>query len=126
MKLVTRFENPAAADEASRRLRAAGVMTRTAEHGSHLARLFKFRRRRTGVWVVFDDQFEDALRLLEDPDHVPRRVIGAAEIAALDAAAERHGWRRALKLFETASIYAFGAFLLGAMVYIVTGIFRDT
>jgi len=30
--------------------------------------------------VTFDDQFDDAVQLLQNPDHVPRRVISPGEM----------------------------------------------
>jgi len=35
---------------------------------------------RIGLWVVFEDQFDDAVQFLENPDHVPHRVISWSEM----------------------------------------------
>ena len=40
----------------------------------HIIRPSKSGAERIGLWVVHEDQIEDAILLLEDPDHVPKRI----------------------------------------------------
>ena len=84
MKLVTQFIDPGEASETNRRLRRAGVMTTLTGYDPHIVRKAEAKTFRIGLWVVFDDQFEDAVRLLEDPGHLPRRVVSRDEMNRLD------------------------------------------
>ncbi len=36
-----------------------------------------------GLWVILDEQLDDALRLLEDPDHEVSRKLSRAEIISI-------------------------------------------
>ena len=59
---------------AKSRLCEAGIMAEVTSVDPHIIRPSKSRAERIGLWVVFDDQFEDAILLLENPDHVPKRI----------------------------------------------------
>ena len=75
MKLVTHFIDPGEASAAKSRLCEAGVMAEVTSVDPHIIHPSKSGAERIGLWVVFDDQFEDAILLLENPDHVPKRII---------------------------------------------------
>ena len=80
MKLVTHYIDPGEATAAKSRLCEAGVMAEVSIVDPHIIRPSKSGAERIGLWVVFDDQFEDALRLLENPDHIPQRKTNLAEM----------------------------------------------
>ena len=73
MKLVAHYIDPGEASAAKSRLCEAGVMAEVASVDPHIIRPSKSGAERIGLWVVYDDQFEDALLLLENSDHVPQR-----------------------------------------------------
>ncbi len=116
MKLLTYFADPADASALNERLRAAGVMTRVGGVDPHVYRPPRADAMRVGVWVVRDDQFADAVRLLDDPGHVPRRVLSAGEMEQIEraAAAPRTPLRRWL---AAAWILFLGACLLGLILF---------
>ncbi len=87
MRLLTYFADPADASRLSARMRAAGVMTRIGGVDPHVYRPPRADAMRVGVWVVLDDQLADAVRLLDDPAHVPRRVLSAEEMDRIEEAA---------------------------------------
>lgn len=87
MRLLTYFADPADASRLSARMRAAGVMTRIGGVDPHVYRPPRADAMRVGVWVVLDDQLADAVRLLDDPAHVPRRVLSADEMDRIERAA---------------------------------------
>ncbi len=80
MQLVTQFIDPSDATAANSRLRKAGVMTEITSLDPHIMSSSRTGALRIGLWVVFEDQFNDAIQLLEDPDHVPHRVISLTEM----------------------------------------------
>ncbi len=91
MQLVTQFIDPSDASEANSRLRKAGVMTEITSLDPHIMSNSRSGALRIGLWVVFEDQFDDAVRLLEDPDHVPHRVIPLSEMNSMKSAT-RDNW----------------------------------
>jgi hypothetical protein len=74
MKLVTHFIDPGEASAAKSRLCKAGIMAEVASVDPHIIRPSKSGAERIGLWIVFEDQFEDAVLLLENPGHVPKRI----------------------------------------------------
>ena len=85
MKLVTLYVDPGDASEARSRLRKAGVMAEVSCVDPHVIRPSRSGAERIGLWVVLDEQFEDAARLLENPDHVPKRVLTPEEMNKIDS-----------------------------------------
>ena len=63
-----------------RRLRAAGVLVEVDSVDPHNIQPSKSGAQRIALRVTFDDQFDDAVQLLQNPNHVPRRVIGPGEM----------------------------------------------
>ena len=79
MKLVTHYLDPGEASAAKSRLCEAGVLAEVGAVDPHIIQPSKSGAERIGLWVVFDDQFEDALLLLENADHVPQRKTSLVE-----------------------------------------------
>ncbi len=68
MKLVTHFIDPGEASAAKSRLCEAGIVAEVTSVDPHIIRPSKSGAERIGLWVVFDDQIEDAILLLEKPN----------------------------------------------------------
>lgn len=81
MKLVTHFIDPGEASAAKSRLCEAGVMVEIGIVDPHIIQPSKSGAERIGLWVVDDDQLEDARLLLENSDHVLRRKTSPLESA---------------------------------------------
>ncbi len=116
MRLLTYYADPAEATEAGARLRRAGVLTRVGGVDPHAYRPPRTDAMRVGLWVVRDDQFADAARLLDDPAHVPSRILSAEEMDEIERQAEapRTPLRRWLdRLF----FLLLGACLLGLILF---------
>jgi hypothetical protein len=79
-KLLVYYVDPGEAAAMRRRLRAAGVVAEVDSVDPHNIQPSRSGTRRIGLYVTFDDQFDDAVQLLQNPDHVPRRVIGPSEM----------------------------------------------
>ena len=86
MKLLDLYIDPADAATARGRLRQAGIASAVAPMDPHSVQPSKSGATRIGLWVLVDAQFEDALRVLEDPAYRPQRVLSAAEIDRLETA----------------------------------------
>ena len=116
MRLLTYFADPADAAKLNTRMRAAGVLTRIGGVDPHVYRPPRADAMRVGVWVVLDDQLADAVRLLDDPAHVPRRVLSAGEMERLEqaAAAPRTPLR---KWLDRGLFLLLGAILLGLILF---------
>lgn len=113
MKLVNLYIDPADATAAHERLRAAGVMTRLSMVDPHNIKPSKSGAIRIGLSVVFDDQLEDAVKLLENPHHAPKRVITPEEMNEIESPGRGRLFRPA-----TALIPILAACLLGLAVYL--------
>lgn len=80
MRLVTHYIDPDVAADAKSRLCEAGILTELASVDPHVIQPSKSGAERIGLWVVSDDQFEDALLLLANPDHIPQRKTTEPDI----------------------------------------------
>ena len=121
MQLVTQFIDPSDATEANSRLRKAGVMTEITSLDPHIMSRSRTGALRIGLWVVFEDQFDDAVRLLEDPDHVPHRVISLSEMDRIKSITQDSWLKSGHKKLQVLATLIFGACLLGLVAYVVTG-----
>jgi hypothetical protein len=90
-KLLVYYVDPGKAAAMRRRLRAAGVMVEVDSVDPHNVQPSKSGTQRTGLWVTFEDQFDDAVQLLQNPDHVPRRVISPGEMDKAGSKRARSG-----------------------------------
>ncbi len=89
MKLVDQYLDPNMATAARVRLRIAGIATHVDTMDPHNIQPSKSGESRIGLWVIDDDQHEDALQILVNPEYVPRRVLSLDEISKLEASVEK-------------------------------------
>ncbi len=120
MKLITLYVDPGDANEASARLRKAGVLTKITFEDPHNIKPSKSGAMRVGLSVVCDDQFEDAVQLLENPDHVPKRVMSLAEMSEIESGRWSHRYLPEKKSARLAALVVFGLCLLGVIAYVVS------
>ena len=118
MKLIRLYIDPSDANEANTRLRKAGVMTKITFVDPHNIKPSKSGAVRVGLSVVFDDQFEDAVELLENPDHVPKRIISMAEMSDIESAAPGNRFMSGKKLAGVVALIIFGLCLFGIWLLI--------
>lgn len=123
MKLVTLYVDPVDAAEANSRLRRAGVMTKLTMVDPHNIKPSKSGSERVGLSVVFDDQFDDAVQLLENPRHVPKRKISLAEMNELESPGRKRLFKPGTGLPEKAAKSILVVCLLGFIVYIAVSFF---
>ncbi len=111
MKLIREVEFNDSLEDAHRLLQSKGIAVRVANEKSKGGKpsLVGFRR---GVWVLSDDQYEDAKVLLRDPGHQPGFVLSAEEAGRLQSEADTQ-----LGLARTQSRYRVIYFVL--MVFLL-------
>ena len=68
MKLLAHFVDPGEASTARSRLVEAGIAAEVTSVDPHIIRPSKSGAERIALWVVSDEQFDDARRLLMDPE----------------------------------------------------------
>ena len=96
MKLLNQYLDPEDAAEAKSSLREAGIASLVEAMDPHSVQPSKSGATHVGLWVLLDDQLQDAIKVLEDPAHVPSRILTHREIDQLEGKAEN----RVEKLFE--------------------------
>ena len=112
MKLLQRFGSPIEAQQACDFLRQHGIAAQVtgADDLGGIAQLSR-KPGRSKLWVMLDEQYEDALQLLENPDHQVEHPLEPEHIELLDQ--DIHGDLR-LKFtlgFVAVAVLALGAFL---------------
>lgn len=125
MRLVTHYVDPGEASEVSSRLREAGVVTEINSVDPHIIKPSKSGTLRFGLWVVFDDQFDDAVQLLENPEHVPKRTITSDKLNEIRSSTEEGPFKSRKRIFENWTTLIFGACLLGLIIYTAIGVIND-
>jgi len=123
MKLVTLYIDPGVATEANSRLRQAGVMTQLSVVDPHNMKPSKSGAERIALSVVFDDQFDDAVKLLENPRHVPQRKISIAEMNQIESAGRAGLFKPAGWSKERATTAVLTVCLLALIAYSIISFF---
>ncbi|MEL7023522.1 MAG: hypothetical protein AAGL69_07205 [Pseudomonadota bacterium] len=82
--------------------------------------------RRLGLWVVFDDQYDDARILLTQKNHKPARVISREEMASMEAEVEASFAGATNALFDWVMTILACGLLLCLAGYVVYGVLNAT
>ena len=123
MKLLNRYLDPADAAEARETLRSAGIASLVEAMDPHSVQPSKSGATHVGLWVLADEQLEDAILVLENPDHAPRRVLSAAEISRLEQRANRRVHKS--RLLDKAFMLLLVMILMGLIVFTAVDFFLD-
>ena len=83
MRLIAEYSNLVDAELASHRLESRGIATFVSSKRSYRMGALFTGAFRVGLWVVLDRQFEDARRLLDDPDHEVSMPLTSTELAEI-------------------------------------------
>ena len=84
MKLIHQYIDLGEASDAKSRLSEAGIMAEVSLVDPHIIQPSKSGAQRIGLWVVNDNQFKDALRLLENTAPVPQQYTSLEEMHQAD------------------------------------------
>ena len=125
MKIGTHYVNPGDASTAKNKLCEAGIMAELGSVEPHIVRPSKSGSERIGLWVVFNDQFEDAIQLLGNSDHLPKRIISLGEMNEIKLSTHENLFNPTTELLIKAAIIIIGACLLGFIVYTSVRVIND-
>lgn len=119
MRKLAKYDSPTEAAERAAFLRAHGIPVRVTDSSS-LARAALVRQdpTRATLWVLLDEQLDDAQALLEDPEHRVATALSEADMEVLEtegaARAQRH-------LFVAMMVLAGGGLLLALVLSAALG-----
>lgn len=97
MQLISRYESRSDAEERAAFLRSRGIATHVTDMHSMRLNLAHQGRFRAGLWVLLEDQYDDAARLLEDPDHEVRHPLSEEEMHEMATAGPVQARRTMIK-----------------------------
>lgn len=89
MKLLDQYIDPNQAAAARHRLREAGIASWVDTMDPHSIQPSRSGTTHIGLWVLQDDQFDDAIKILVDPEHVARVILSPDQIDRLESSAEK-------------------------------------
>lgn len=84
MRMVAKYRSHAEAAERAAFLQVHGIATHVSDMTSMRPNLAHQGQFRAGLWVVLEAQYEDALGLLEDPDHDVRNPLSVDQLQHME------------------------------------------
>lgn len=84
MRMVAKYESRSQADERAAFLQAHGIATHVSDMVSMRPNLAHQGQFRAGLWVVLEAQYDDAMGLLEDPDHAVSNPLSVDQMAHME------------------------------------------
>ena len=121
MKLVHPYLDPNEAAEARQKLRQAGIASVVDAMNPHSVQPSRSGATHVGLWVLVDEQLEDAVEVLENPQYVPQLILSAAEIEQLELSAERAKMSR--RWLDKAMLLALFVGLMALIVFTAVDFF---
>jgi hypothetical protein len=125
MKLVTQYFHYHEAEETSDRLRRAGVMTVALGKGFRTLGVKMTGMYQASLWVVFDDQFDDANKLLENPDHIPSRKMTTEEMNELEESIKKEQFLKGQLFIRKSATVVLALLLVCVLAYVIWGVIND-
>ena len=112
MKLFKSFEHLSEAELVAMQMRQKGIMTYVANRNSKNLGAMGAGPLQIGLWVVLDEQYEDARQVYNNPDHVVSAPLTAAQMRQLDAQTENARGELSRRLLNGLMIAIAGGLLL--------------
>lgn len=88
MRMVERYGSRSEAMERAAFLQANGIATHVSDMTALRVNLAHQGQFRAGLWVVFEDQYDDAMALLSNPDHEVSKALSPDQMAHLQTGGE--------------------------------------
>jgi len=85
MRILSQYETLYDADSVSEMLKVRGIATYISGKHEEWAGSFSNGPAGAALWVVLDEQYEDAMQLLNDPDHKVKTALSAGDIRSLES-----------------------------------------
>lgn len=116
MKLLSEFESEEFAEKTSEDFRNKGILTYISSADSKRLGSFKTGALKVGLWVVIDEQYEDALLLLRDPSHQVKVHLSSEEMQLLEDRVNSAN-KKYLDSFVNKALFI--AVILGSILFII-------
>lgn len=84
MKLLQRFDELVEAELLSAEFRKKGILTFISSKGSHALGRHQTGAIGVGVWAVLENQYEDAVSLIHNSEHVVKHPLTEMEMVELE------------------------------------------
>ncbi len=97
MRMVKKFESRSEADERAAFLQAHGIATHVSDMVSMRPNLAHQGRFRAGLWVILEAQYDDAVGLLEDPDHQVENPLSVDQLQHMETEGAAQARRTLIK-----------------------------
>ncbi len=108
MRMIERYASRSEAMERAAFLQANGIATHVSDMTAMRLNLAHQGQFRAGLWVVFEDQYEDARALLANPDHRVTSALSPEEIQHLQSDGEAE-MRKVLLKWSLITLAGLGA-----------------
>jgi len=95
--MVKKFESRSEADERAAFLQAHGIATHVSDMVSMRPNLAHQGRFRAGLWVILEAQYDDAVGLLEDPDHQVENPLSVDQLQHMETEGAAQARRTLIK-----------------------------
>jgi len=95
--MVKKFESRSEADERAAFLQAHGIATHVSDMVSMRPNLAHQGRFRAGLWVILEAQYDDAVGLLEDPDHRVENPLSVDQLQHMETEGAAQARRTLIK-----------------------------
>ncbi len=97
MRMVAKYESRSEADERAAFLQAHGIATHVSDMVSMRPNLAHQGRFRAGLWVILEAQYDDAVGLLEDPDHEVENPLSVDQLQHMETEGAAQARRTLIK-----------------------------
>jgi hypothetical protein len=84
MRMIAKYETRSQAQERAAFLQAHGIATHISDMTALRMNLAHQGRFRAGLWVLFENQYQDAVGLLENPDHEVSNPLSVDQLEHLE------------------------------------------
>jgi len=125
MKLLTQYSDINEASKVYGMLRESGIMSEITSASSYMLSQTKTGAVTVGLWVVFDNQYEDAVKLLKNPNHIPEHMLTLDEMIEIEENAHKKQLNSTQKIIEKLLTWLFSLLLITGIGYIVLGIINE-
>lgn len=113
--MIAKYESRSLADERAAFLQAHGIATHISDMVSMRPNLAHQGRFRAGLWVLLETQYEDAVGLLENPDH---EVSNPLSVDQMDHMATEGAAQARQTLIKWSVLFALGLGVVAALVVV--------
>ena len=121
MRLIDEFESAHEADIASFNYREKGILTHVSSRHSNSLRMITGATK-VGLWVVLDDQYQDAIELRRNQSHRPSTTLSENEMTELEALGKSQLTESSAKMLSAIGYGVITVVLVGYILYVSYGL----